>query len=267
MGRILAVAANTRREAFRNRAFVVIVLLGILLMVIGWSLSKLAVSSQQVRVIQNFGYFAVSFTAQITAIMLGVILLYKELDRKTIFTLIPKPVMRYEIVLGKFLGLTTLLFGLIVFLGASWMAVMWLLGALDVAGVPITHNVFASLVLIGEEAVLVTSVALLFSSWTSPFLSGLFTFGYWLMGRSVFLLHEHLAAKKGALSEPGPLRDLVEVVVKLVPDLQTFNVSREVALGIDVHAGYVMAAGGYSLAFSAVFLAFAVMLFSRRDFV
>jgi Cu-processing system permease protein len=267
MGRILAVASNTRREAFRNRAFVVIVVLGLLLMAAGWSLSKLAVTSQSVRVIQNFGYFAVSFTSSVTAIMMGVILLYKELDRKTIFTLIPKPVMRYEIILGKFLGLVTLIIGLIAFLGLCWMGVMSFLDALEVAGQPVTHNVLASLVLMAEEAILVTGLALLFSSWTRPFLSGLFTFGYWLMGRTVFLLHEHLAAKNGALSEDGPLRSLVEVIVLVIPDLQVFNVSRELALGIDVNWSYVMASGGYSLGFTAIFLAIAVVLFSRRDFV
>ena len=267
MGRILAVASNTRKEAFRNRAFVVIVLLGIALNLTGWALSNLAVATQKLRVIQNFGYFGVSAISAISAIMLGVILLYKELDRKTIYTLVPKPVMRFEIVLGKFLGLLTLLIGLIAFLGLCWIVTMWSHDALEVAGEPIMDEVIASLSLMAMEAMLVVAVALLFSSWTRPFLSGMFTFGYWLLGRVIFILHEHLASRKGIIAEEGPIRDLVKFVVRVVPDLQTFNVSRELALGVPVHGDYLLAALTYSASFTAVFLAIAIYLFSRRDFV
>ena len=267
IGRILAVAANTRKEAFRNRAFVVLVILGILLNVTGWALAKLAVASQQVRVIQDFGYFAVSIVGVLTAVLMGVILLYKELDKKTIFALIPKPVLRFEIVLGKFLGLITLLAGLTAFLGAAWLFFLWWFDALQVAGHPISGIVLRSCLLMWFEASLITALALLFSGWTRPFLAGMFTFGYFLMGRFVFLIHEHLAATKGALAEPGPMRTLAKVVTYLVPDLQTFNISRELSLGIDVPWGFVFASFGYALSFTAVFLVVGIALFARRDFV
>ena len=265
--RVLAVASNTRKEALRNRAFLVLVLLGLVLNATGWAMSKLAIASQRLRVIQNFGYFAVSMIAVMTAILMGVILLYKELDKKTIFTLISKPVLRYEIVLGKFLGLVSLLAGMILFLGAAWIGTMWALDALVVAGRSMVWSAIGSLWLILLEAALITSLALLFSSWTRPFLSGAFTFGYFLMGRSVFLIQEQLGAKTGILVEEGPLRDMALVTTWVVPDLQTFNASRELALGIDIHAGYLWATTGYALSFIAVFLVIGIVLFARRDFV
>ena len=266
-GRIMAVAANTRKEAFRNKAFIVLVILGVMLNATGWVLAKLAVNSTATRVVQNFGYFAVSSMAVLTAILMGVILLYKELDQKTIFTLVPKPVYRWEIVVGKFLGLVELIAGLIAFLGICWAASLWWHEATEVAGAPILAEIAKACILILLEATLITALALMFSSWTRPFLSGMFTFGYFLMGRWVFLLEEHLAASSGALAEPGLARNMVRGVTYVVPDLQIFNTSTELSLGIPVHMGYIGAAAGYALAFSTVFLVVGAILLSRRDFV
>lgn len=267
MTRILAVAANTRKEAFRNRVFIVLVLIGFGLNAVGWALSKLAHSTQHGRVMQNFGYFAVSMIAVVTAILMGVILLYKELDRKTIFTLIPKPIHRFEIVLGKFVGLATLLAALTTILGLAWIAIMKQANLLHVGGTSILSSALLSLVLIWLEAVLITAVALLFSGWTRPVMSGAFTVGYFLMGRWVELLQDHLAAKSGFLAEPGLARGLAIIATWVVPDLGTFNVSRELSLGVEVTADYVLAATQYAFSFAAIFLVIGIALFSRRDFV
>ena len=265
--RILAVAQNTRREAYRNRAFTVLLIVGVLLNTVGFVLSNLAEPSQKARVIQNFGYFAVSFVSAITAILIGVILLYKELDRKTIYTLIPKPVMRYEIVLGKFLGLGQLLFGLVIFLALGWIGVMWLFDALVVNSQSVLDSVGAAVFLVLLESLIVTSIALMFSGWTRPFLSGVFSFLFFVTGRVVFVLEEHLAMTKGPLSADGPLRQLVEVIVYVVPDLSVFNISREIALGIPVPGHYLWSAAAFAGCYILVFLGIGVALFGRRDFV
>jgi Cu-processing system permease protein len=267
LNRILVLVFYIRKEAFRNRAFVVLLMLGLVLNLTGWALAKLAVRSQQVRVIQDFGFFAVSIVAVMTAILMGVILLYKELDKKTIYALVPKPVTRLEILLGKFVGLMSLLVGLTVTLGLFWLFFLWWHDALQVAEQSIVAEVFKCLLLIVLEAMVITSLALLFSSWTRPFLSGMFTFGYFLMGRWVHLIQEHLNASTGALSEPGPMRSVAQLVTYLVPDLQVFNTSRELALGIKVHSGYLLASAGYACSFTAVFLVIGIWLFQRRDFV
>ncbi len=265
--RILAVASNTRKEAFRNRAFVVVMVLGLAMIASGWALSNLAVASQKARVLLDFGYVAVSALSSLSGILMGVILLYKELDRKTIFTLLPKPVWRFEIVLGKFLGLLTLVAGLSLLLGGAWVLMLGAQDALSPHGTSILPQVGRALVLMVLEAMLVTSVALLFSAWTRPFLSGMFTIGYFIMGRTVFLLHEHLASRTGALAEDSPLRDFAVAATRVIPDLDAFNVSSELVAGIPVHWGYVSSAAVYSVSFTAVFLVIAIVLFGRRDFV
>ena len=168
--------------------------------------------------------------------------------------------------LGKFEGLVTLIAALTLGLDLCWIASMGWQDALKVADQP-TAECFKSLALIGLEAMLVTSVALLFSSWTRPFLAGMLTFGYFLMGRSIFPLQEHLDAQNGPLTKAGPIRAIAQAFAYLVPDLQTFNVSRELALSIPVPGDYLFASAGYASSFTAVFLVLGITLFSRRDFV
>ncbi len=267
IGRIFAVAANTRREAYRNRAFLVLILMGLTMTIIGIVLSKLAVRNQAVKVIQDFGYFSVSMVCAITAILLGVILLHKELDKKTIYTIVSKPIARFEIVLGKFLGLLTLLAVFVVGLTIPWMATLWMYDALHVGGVAIWDDCLMGTLLMVGESMVILSAALLFSSWTRPFLAGIFTFGYFVMGKNMYLLREYLSADTGPLSEAGPLRTIGQGFTYIVPDLDVFNVSREISLGIDVHGSYVTSSLAYGLSFSMVFLCLSVFFFSRRDFM
>ncbi len=267
LARVLAVAHNTRREAYRNRAFLTLVILGVLLNAAGFLLSRLALPSQHARVIQDFGYFSTALVAVITAGLSGVLLLYKELDKKTIFTIIPKPAARHEIVLGKFVGLFVLVAVQVAGLGALWLLVLRWNGALTVNGTPIAWDCVKALALVILEASIVIAVALLFSSWTRPFLAGLFTFGYYVIAAEEYLIEQHLGARHSALAEPGPLRELAKAVTYAVPDLQVFNASQQLALGIHVPSDYVFAATGYASGFVAVFLVLAIWLFSRRDFV
>ena len=154
---------------------------------------------------------------------------------------------------------------LVIGLGIPWIATLWYFDALHVGGAAIWDDCLMGMILMIGEAMIVLGVALLFSSWTRPFLAGVFTFGYFVMGRNMYLLKEYLAAAKGPLAEAGPLRSLANGFTYVVPDLDVFNVSREIALGIDIHGGYVLASSGYAVAFTAVFLSLAALFFSRRD--
>jgi len=265
--RILAVAANTRREAYRNRAFLVLILMGLAMTAAGIVLSKLAVRNQAVKVIQDFGYFSVSLVCAMTAILLGVILLHKELDKKTIYTIVSKPIARFEIVIGKFWGLLTLLVVFVIGLSIPWMITLWMYDALNVGGVAIWDDCIMGMVLMVGETMVILSAALLFSSWTRPFLAGIFTFGYFIMGKNMYLLREYLSADTGPLAEPGAIRSIGQGFTYVVPDLDVFNVSREISLGIDVHGSYVLSSFGYGFSFTLVFLALSAFFFSRRDFM
>ncbi len=261
LARIGAVAGNTLREAGRNRLFYGILAAAVLLLVFSFVLSDLALLDQKARLVQDFGLFTIPLLCVTTAILLGVSLMYKEIERKTLYGILPKPVRRSEFILGKFAGLCVLLAAELVLLTAVWSAVLVLRGG--ELTVPIGH----ALVLQYVEIVLVTAVALFFSALSSPVLSGVLTVGVFLIGRVAYIIGELLGAQKGVFVEVPLMHGLGRFLLAVVPDLSTFNVADELLLGWPVPPAYLGHAIAYGLSWTALFVVLALLLFERRDLV
>src|SRR5262249_20962627 len=148
------------------------------------------------------------------AIFVGVNLVYKELDRKTVFSLISKPIHRYEFILGKFVGMVLTLAVQVAIMSAVLFAI------LGIEEAPIHGDLVRAISLLFIEVIVVTAVAVLFSSFTSPFLSGVFTLGVFLVGRSTPELRELIFK----LPQPA-LRHALSLALGIVPDLHIFYVS------------------------------------------
>jgi ABC-type transport system involved in multi-copper enzyme maturation permease subunit len=218
---------------------------------------------------RDIGLFGVDLFSVLIAVFVGVNLLYKELDLKTVYTILPKPIARWQFVLGKWLGMLITLGIQIVVMG-----VVLALTLLAQGGRP-DGALTSSLWLLFVNVTIVTSVALLFSSFSSPFLSGFFSLGVFVVGRSVPDLRQ-IAARAG-----GGASRVVEVVAAVLPNLHLFNPSgfalgpSGVALGADaaalsgslVGAGYLTWTTLYGLGYSVLVLALSMIIFARRDFV
>jgi len=261
VARIHAIARNTFIEASRNRAFVGLAIAAVGLVGSGIALSQLAIRDQAARVLVDFGLFAISLLSVVIATVMGVILIFKEVDRKTFYLVLSKPVRRSEVVAGKFFGLLAILVVTVVGLGAAWMLSLWS------RDVPLHLDMVKALILIGVEAALMTAVALFFSSFATPIMSGVFTIGIFLVGRSVALLDELLSAKKGMLVQSPFARAVARLVTATFPDLSTFHVGKQVILGLPVGWDYVGAAALYALGYIVLFLALGMLIFQRKDFV
>jgi ABC-type transport system involved in multi-copper enzyme maturation permease subunit len=259
LGRVAAVLHNTLREAGRNRVFYGLLVLAGLLIFASLLLSDLALADQRARLVQNFGLFAVPLLTSVTGVVLGGLLLQKEIERKTLYAILPKPVRRAEFLLGKFLGLCALLLGQFLLLGACWAAVLLLRGG------ELTGPLLLALALGFVEVVLITAVAICFSALSSPVLSAALTLGLFVVGRTVYLLGDLLGARKGVFAEVPAMRQLGHTLLAVVPDLSVFNVADELLLGWQVPAAYVGAAVGYGLSWTAVFLLLGLFAFERRD--
>lgn len=260
IGRIAAVAGNTVREAGRARLFLGLCGAAVLLLCFSIVLSDLALVDQKARLVTSFGLAVVPLVCLATATLLGGVLLHKEIDKKTLYAILPKPVRRSEFLLGKYVGLLVVLAVELAVLGGCW----W--GVLHLRGGAMTAALARTLGLAAVEIALVTAVAMFFSALTRPVLAGLFTIGVVVVGRTNYIIGELLAATKGVFVEVPAMRALGKALVAVVPDLSTFAVADAVLQGWAVPWAYFVAATGYGVAWSTVFLVGAVLLFERRDF-
>jgi len=260
MGRIWAIALNTFREAARIR-----VLYGILVLVIGANLFAVVLGEMSVReetrIARDVGLAGISLFGSLTAIFLGVFLLYTEVQRRTIHAIVSKPIERWEFVVGKYAGMAIVL-TFLVGLFAVAMVVM-----LAVQGVGISSGVIKALVLSWFEVLTVAAIAIFFSSFSTPFLSGIFALAMWVIGRLTPDIENATKAAAGWISWTS------RAALEIVPDIHLFSPSGRIVEGatVTVHGdfitwGYVGLASLHALGWIVGLLAIACLLFHRRDF-
>lgn len=261
MNRIAAIAWNTFREAVRNKILYSLLFFAVLII-----LSAVAIGSmtlhEEVRTIRDIGLFGIDLFGVIIAIFVGVNLLYKELDLKTVYTILPKPLWRWEFVLGKWLGMLLTL--------AVQMGVMGVVLALVLAAEGARFDVATAKAvwLLFINVMMVTSIAVFFSAFSSPFLSGFFALGCFVVGRSVPDIRA-LGAKLGEGS-----RAVLNLVCDVIPNLHLFYPSGAIvgAEQVSVHRNfvgmdYLLSTTGYGICYSLIVLLLAMLVFRKRDFV
>ncbi|HAN32469.1 MAG TPA: hypothetical protein DCQ06_12810 [Myxococcales bacterium] len=259
LGRVSAVMSNTLRETGRTRAFYGVLIVAMLLLFGSVILSDLALVNQKARLVQDFGLFTIPLVTILTGVLLGVVLLQKEIEKKTLYAILPKPIRRGEFLLGKYLGLCTLLLLEMLVLALCWFAVLALRGG------EISAPIFSALLLSYVEVMLITAIATFFSSLSSPLLSGILTLGMFIIGRISYIIVDLMNASKGVFAEVAAMRWLGRGIMVVVPDLSAFNISDELLLGWPVTPEYLLHSIGYGLSYSAIFLVLGLLVFERRD--
>ncbi len=263
--RELAIAFNTFRECIRDRILYNLLIFAILIIGLSGILSTLSIG-EQVRIILNIGLAAIEIFGVMMAIFLGIGLVYKEIDRRTIYTILSKPIKRYQFLVGKFSGLLfTLLVNLII-MTAGLVGVVYLMGW------HVNSTFFYCLWLIFMEFVLITSLALLFSCFSTPTLSAIFTLSFFVIGH----LTEDIKFF-GSRSENPFLQKASTILYYILPNLENFNIKALVIDTIvrglyfeDVSAGVglklILFSTLYGLFYTAIIFLLAVIIFEKRDF-
>ena len=309
LARISVVALNTYREAVRAR--VLHGLFALALATAGYALVVGAFAlNSSLRVVSDLGAASVSLYGIVVAVVLAATSLYRELELKTVFPILARPIRRHEYLVGKYLGtvLTMTVFiaansGVLllalgveagrppfapaaVFVGATalagsaalrlarlrtflpipWAFVILLAGAYFAGAAPDDRRVvLGSALLTVSEVLVVTAIATVFSAFSSPFLSALFTFGVFVVGRSADTLARLPERLYGA--------DIVGVargLAKVVPNLMLYVPPRPLLTGEASGPSlghYLGMAALHSLVWSVLLLACASLLFRRRDFL
>ena len=308
MDRIWAIALNTFREAVRDRVLYGVVGFGALVQLFALALGELALN-EQARVVRDVGIATVSLFSVIAAVFLGSSLLYKEIERKTLYVILPKPIRRDQFLLGKYVGIVLTVAVFIALMGGLqyWLQafeteqqpiatlalplvvggvsglVLWkakdatsVMPALAVlvlalgAGLAFACGsevapVAWSLALILGEVVLLASVALFFSSFSTPFLTGAFTVGVWLLGRSA----GEMASMQSSVL-PESVRSLLHGLAWVVPNFHLFVPNHRMLSGLvegQTPSSFVGIALLYGVLYAGVLLAAGAAVFRKRDFI
>ncbi|HYK22947.1 MAG TPA: ABC transporter permease subunit [Pyrinomonadaceae bacterium] len=255
--RISAIARNAFREAVRDRVLYNLVLFVLLLTGASIFIGELS-GGQERKVIVDLGLSAMLLFGVFIAIFVGVGLVYKEIERRTIYAVFSKPVGRGEFLVGKYLGLClTLLVNVLVMAVGVSLALMYVSRGWD----PLILTVWPAVLLIYLELMLLTAIALLFSSFSSPALSALLTFMVFIIGHFSADL-KNLAVSLGSTSA----RWLFTALYYLLPNLANYSFITPAAHGRVPAPGFVFATALYALIYIAVILATATLVFGRRNF-
>lgn len=255
--RIIAIARNAFREAVRDRVLYNLVLFVLLLTAAAIFIGELS-GGQERKVIVDLGLSAMLLFGTFIAIFVGVGLVYKEIEKRTIYAIFSKPVGRGEFLVGKYLGLClTLLVNVVVMgLGVS-VALVYVSRGWD----PLVLVIWPAVLLIYLELMIITAIALLFSSFSSPALSALLTFFVFIIGHFSADL-KSLATSMGSIAARWTFASLYY----LLPNLSNYSFITPAAHGQAPAAGFVAVTTLYALCYIAMVLAAATLVFSRRNF-
>lgn len=254
MGAIGVIAVNAFRESLRDKILYNLVLFAGLLIGLSVLLADLSITEHH-KVIADMGLAAINLIGIIIAIFVGISLVNKEIERRTIYTIMARPISRTCFILGKYLGLTLTLSVNLAIMMAVFLLTLWLYH------VPIQQSLFQAVALIFVEILVVTAIALFFSTFTSTTLSAIFTLGLYVIG--------HLTADLRTLvanSDSGPIQSCVDLLYYLCPNLELLNIKGQAAVGIAAAPGYVMMASLYGLMYAGAMLIGACLVFQQRDF-
>ncbi len=253
-GRIVTIADNTIREAIRNRVLYALVFFAVLLIGVGVLLSTLSYVEQE-RIIQDVGLSAIRLFSALIAIFLGVGLIHKEVDRRTIYTIVTKPVSRGEFLVGKYLGLVLTVWMQVAVMSVAFAIVSVLTGA------PLHVQHAYALMLTAGEVGLLVAIATFFSAFTTPMLASFFTGGFYVVGHLTRDLKQ-----LGSQSDVESVQQVAAILYKVLPDLESFNLVIEALHGLPVTPQEVWLPMAYGVLYTTVVLMGGVFVFQRKDF-
>ena len=267
MRAVSSIAANVFRESVRDRVPYNLVVFAILLIGSSYLLGQLT-AGQDIKIIKDLGLAATSIFGLFIAIFIGIGLVSKEVERRSVYALLSKPISRPQFIAGKYLGLVlTLAVNVAVMTAALYVVLAYMTylsppdsrAAWEAPGAD--PALLKAILLIFVELMLITALALFFSTFSSPMLSAALTFGVYVAGHFNADLRNY-----GALVDSPAAAAVARVLYHVLPDLSAFDVKMQVVHGLPVAAGYLVTTVAYGAAYILALLLVATFVFARRDF-
>ena len=264
---IRSIALNVFKESVRDKVLYNLVFFAVMLIAVSYLLGELT-AGQDVKIIKDLGLAAMSVFGLFIAVFIGIGLVSKEVERRSIYSLLAKPISRQQFIVGKYLGLVLTLLvnvtvmtiayyavlGIMAWTAGSWMRPEWEAPALDPALLKAVAMIFLQLMI-------VTAVALLFSTFSSPMLAAALTFGLYIVGHFNTDLRQFQTVVRSRA-----VVYLARAVYYVLPNLAPFDLKAAVVHAQHVPGGLMVLNTVYALLYITALMVATTLIFLRRDF-
>jgi ABC-type transport system involved in multi-copper enzyme maturation permease subunit len=255
LGRIWAIATNVFRETVREQVLYLSLLYSVIVISAMLMLPEFSYDSSA-KMIVDTGIAAIEVVSLIVAILVGTNLINREVDKRTIFILIAKPMHRAEFILGKHLGLSAVIGALVAIMTLIFLALMTFKGIEMPIPAILVANFF-----IFWQVMLLGAIAIFFGSFASSLIASLMTLAAYIIGnfsRDLLLL--------GEISKNANLQSVTRTFYMILPDLSRANLKNEAVYNILPSFGDLLSNIIYILSYALMVLAIAILIFNRRQF-
>lgn len=250
-----AVSLNTVKEAMRSKVFGSLLFFGVLMILSSIVLGEMSLHNEK-RVAYDVTLFASTLFAVVISIYTSITLFYTEIERRTIYTILSKPIPRWQFLVGKYIGVQLLMGVVVVFMLAMSALVV------KTQGAPLEINLLWAFLTLYLQLSITTAMAHLLATIAAPLLAGFATMALFIGGN----LFSQLAVIKKLLAEKeNPAEHLITLVEYILPNLEALNLSRELTYRLDVPASYIGQSILYTLTYAAIVMMLAIGVFSRKD--
>jgi ABC-type transport system involved in multi-copper enzyme maturation permease subunit len=269
MSQLWPIAAITFREGTRNRAFYGISLVALLLMGAAFLMAGM-IPRDVGKVAVDLVLSTISFTGLLLVLFVGIDLMAKDLDKRTIYMVLARPISRQQYILGKFLGIA-LLIVTTVFMLSIFGAITLVLTKLANPGYfprfSLVHVLLAE-VFIALSLILVAALSLLFASFSSTsFITLVLTIISYIIGQSLSSVKEIVEAPEAAGITVAPLTvKLVQTAYYVFPNLTFFDIKTQAAHGLALHAPYILWTLSYGIVYTGIAILLASLIFAKKEF-
>lgn len=251
--KIVAIGLNVFREAIRDKILYNLLVFSLMMIACAGLLSTLTVGERN-KIIIDLGLASINLFGVLIAIFLGISLVNKEIDKRTIYTILSKPIRRSEFLLGKYLGLSITLF-----VNAAVMTSV-LVVILGFLGEALSGRIFLPIAMIYLELLVLVAVSLFFSTFTTATLSAIFTIAVYVIGH---LTGDLIGLAKKASSGEGWI---LQVLYYLLPNLENFNYKSYAPYNLSIPFSLVSFSVMYGAVYITLLIAFSILIFQSREF-
>lgn len=261
MNAISAIASTTVGEAVRRRVLLIILMIGVLLLSIIPSLGVLSARSETSTMVSTM-YAVLRLTSALIAIVLTIYMIPNEIERRTIYTILSKPVQRWQFLLGKYIGAVAALFLMIVLMSIVMIVLYAIFQRPDVARL---MDVMKQPFFYFIEMCLLAAVALFFSTFTTPLVNFFLSIGVWGVGTVLNPLYTSIATNSNA----NPvMQNVAKFIIGFLPNFANYDVKNPIinpGQQIENTTFYTITVIGYGLLYIVILLIGAMLIFDRRE--